>query len=107
MLHFVILAFFVTRFLPRDWVGLKWPVFRPMIKCGQQSLEVFCSGVFLAVIAHLILVEVSGGIWMQILVSATGIAADDRARLLPFMVEKRPTRRPRKKLRRCTTSLTL
>jgi hypothetical protein len=74
VLHLVILAFFVTRFLPRDWVGLEWPVFRPMIKCGQQSLEVFCTGVFLAVIAHVILVLVSGSIWMQILVSAAGIA---------------------------------
>ena len=74
VLHFVILAFFVTRFLPRDWAGLEWPIFRPMIKCGQQSLEVFCSGVFLAFIAHLILVEVSGSIWMQVLVSAAGIA---------------------------------
>ncbi|WJR79364.1 OpgC domain-containing protein [Bradyrhizobium sp. NP1] len=74
VLHFVVLAFFVTRFLPRDWAGLEWPVFRPMIKCGQQSLEVFCSGIFLAVIAHLILVEVSGSIWMQIVVSTAGIA---------------------------------
>jgi hypothetical protein len=74
VLHFVILAFFVTRFLQRDWAGLEWPIFRPMIKCGQQSLEVFCSGVFLAFIAHLILVEVSGSIWMQVLVSAAGIA---------------------------------
>jgi hypothetical protein len=74
VLHFVVLAFFVTRFLPRDWAGLQWPVLRPMIKCGQQSLEVFCTGVFLAVIAHLVLVEVSNSIWMQILVSAVGIA---------------------------------
>ncbi|MBR0796835.1 OpgC domain-containing protein [Bradyrhizobium jicamae] len=74
VLHFVVLAFFVTRFLPKDWAGLQWPVFRPMIKCGQQSLEVFCSGVFLAVIAHLVLVEVSDSIWMQIVVSAIGIA---------------------------------
>ena len=74
VLHFVILAFFVTRFLQRDWAGLEWPIFRPMIKCGQQSLEVFCSGVFLAFIAHLILVEASGSIWMQVLVSAAGIA---------------------------------
>jgi len=74
VLHFVVLAFFVTRFLPRDWAGLHWAIFRPMIKCGQQSLEVFCTGVFLAVIAHLVLVEVSGSIWMQIVVSAAGIA---------------------------------
>ena len=74
LLHFIILAFFITRFMARDWPGLEWPIFRPMIKCGQQSLEVFCFGVFLAVLAHVVLVEVSNTIWMQIVVSAVGIA---------------------------------
>ncbi|MBR0834812.1 OpgC domain-containing protein [Bradyrhizobium manausense] len=73
IVHFVVLAFLVTRFMPRDWAGLKWPVFRPMIKCGQQSLEVFCSGIFLAFIAHLLLVEVSDTVWMQIVVSVAGV----------------------------------
>jgi hypothetical protein len=74
LLHFIILAFFITRFMARDWPGLRWPIFRPLIKCGQQSLEVFCSGVFLAVLAHVVLVEVSNTIWMQIVVSVVGIA---------------------------------
>ena len=74
LVHFIVLAFFINRFLPRDWPGLQWPVFRPLIKCGQQSLEVFCVGVFLAVGAHVALVEVSGAIWMQIVVSVVGIA---------------------------------
>jgi hypothetical protein len=73
LLHFIILAFFITRFMARDWPGLEWPIFRPMIKCGQQSLEVFCFGVFLAVLAHVVLVEVSNTIWMQIVVSVVGI----------------------------------
>ncbi|MGL3211208.1 OpgC domain-containing protein [Bradyrhizobium sp. BR 1433] len=73
VLHFIVLAFFVTRFLPREWPGYEWPIFQPIIKCGQQSLEVFCTGVFLAVIAHVLLVEVSGSIWMQIAVSIVGI----------------------------------
>jgi hypothetical protein len=60
--------------MPRDWPGLRWPAFRPVIKCGQRSLEVFCFGVFLAVLAHVALVEGSDGIWMQILVSVAGIA---------------------------------
>ena len=34
----------------------------------------FCFGVFLAVLAHVVLVEVSNTIWMQIVVSAVGIA---------------------------------
>jgi hypothetical protein len=73
LVHFIVLAFFITRFLPRDWRGLEWPIFRPLIKCGQQSLEVFCVGVFLAVGAHVVLVEVSDAIWMQIAVSVVGI----------------------------------
>ena len=68
------MCIFIARFIPRDWPGLQWPAFRPLIKCGQQSLEVFCFGVFLAVSAHVLLVEVSNDIWMQILVSTIGIA---------------------------------
>ena len=72
LVHFIVVAFLIIRFLPHDW-GLEWPVFRPLIKCGQQSLEVFCVGIFLAVGAHVVLVEVSGAIWMQIAVSVVGI----------------------------------
>ncbi len=74
LLHFVVIAFFVVRLLPRDWPGLEWRVFRPAMKCGQQSLEVFCSGIFLSAAAHFILVQVSGAIWMQVLLSVVGIA---------------------------------
>jgi hypothetical protein len=73
LLHFVVFAFFVVRLLPRDWPGLEWRIFRPAIKCGQQSLEVFCAGIFLSFAAHFVLVEISGAIWMQILVSIVGI----------------------------------
>jgi hypothetical protein len=73
LLHFVVFAFFVVRLLPRDWPGLEWRIFRPAIKCGQQSLEVFCSGIFLSFAAHFVLVDISGAIWMQIVVSIVGI----------------------------------
>jgi hypothetical protein len=73
LLHFVVFAFFVVRLLPRDWPGLEWAIFRPAIKCGQQSLEVFCAGIFLSFAAHVVLVEISGAIWMQIVVSIVGI----------------------------------
>ncbi|HAR27775.1 MAG TPA: hypothetical protein DCS46_25905, partial [Bradyrhizobium sp.] len=32
VLHFVVLAFFVTRFLPREWPGYEWPIMQPIIK---------------------------------------------------------------------------
>jgi hypothetical protein len=72
VIHFVIIAFFITRFLPRDWKGLEWPVFQPAIRCGQHSLEVFCVGIFLAFVGHFVLL-LYGGIAMQILVSVVGI----------------------------------
>jgi hypothetical protein len=72
-IHFVIVALLVVRFLLRDWPGLKWRVFRPAIVCGQYSLWVFCFGIFLSFGAHFVLVEGSGALGMQVLVSVTGI----------------------------------
>ena len=73
VIHFVIIAFFVTRFIPRDWKGLEWRGFAPAIVCGQQSLEVFCAGVFLAFVAHFMLI-LHGGFMMQLFVSIAGVA---------------------------------
>ncbi|MCO5129332.1 MAG: OpgC domain-containing protein [Xanthobacteraceae bacterium] len=75
VLHFVIIAFFVTRFLPKDWPGLEWRAFKPVIKCGQQSLAVFCVGVFLSFVAHFLLTMSSGSLLVQIAVSIAGIFA--------------------------------
>jgi hypothetical protein len=71
--HFLALATVTIYFLPRDWPGLRSKILRPAILCGQHSLEIFCLGVFLAFAAHFAKVEISGGIPMQILVSALGI----------------------------------
>jgi hypothetical protein len=73
-LHFVVLALLVARFLPKDWRGLKWAAFDPLIKCGQQSLRVFCVGVFLSFLCYFLLTISSGTILKQVLVSAAGIA---------------------------------
>ncbi len=43
VLHFVVIALLVARFLPKDWKGLQWPCFDPLIKCGQQSCRYFAS----------------------------------------------------------------
>lgn len=74
VLHFVIIAFFVTRFVPKDWPGLEWKIFEPVVKCGQQSLAVFCVGVFLSFVAHFTLIMSSGSFLAQVVVSAAGIA---------------------------------
>jgi hypothetical protein len=74
VLHFIVLASLVARFVPKDWRGLEWPIFRPAIKCGQQSLAVFCVGVFLSFVAHLTLMTSSDSLMAQIFVSAAGVA---------------------------------
>ena len=71
--HFLALAAITVRFLPRDWPGLKSPWLKPLILCGQHSLEIFCLGVFLAFAGHFILAEVGGGAAMHALVSLCGI----------------------------------
>jgi hypothetical protein len=71
--HFLALAAITVRILPKDWPGLKSPWLRPVIRCGQHSLEIFCLGVFLAFAGHFVLAEVSGGAWMHFFVSVAGI----------------------------------
>ena len=74
VLHFIVLAFVVTRFVSKDWRGLEWPIFKPIITCGQQSVAVFCVGVFLSFVGHLALMTGSGSLMAQLTVSAAGVA---------------------------------
>src|SRR6201997_4285786 len=71
--HFLALAAITVRFLPKDWPGLKSPWLRPLILCGQHSLEIFCLGVFLAFAGHFVLAEVSGGAGLHFVISVSGI----------------------------------
>lgn len=47
---------------------------RPFLMCGRHSLHVFCLGILLSVVAHLVLNEYFGGIPLQFAVSAAGVA---------------------------------
>jgi hypothetical protein len=71
--HFLALAAVTLYFIPRDWPGLRSRWLRPMILCGQHSLEIFCVGVFLAFAGHFILAEVGGGAALHALISLGGI----------------------------------
>jgi hypothetical protein len=73
-LHFGALAVLTVQMIGRDWPGLKSQLLRPAILCGQHSLEIFCLGVFLAFTGHIVLVEVSDRVSMQVAISALGIA---------------------------------
>ncbi|HEU0082562.1 MAG TPA: OpgC domain-containing protein [Bradyrhizobium sp.] len=71
--HFLALAAITVRLLPKDWPGLKSLWLRPLILCGQHSLEIFCLGVFLAFAGHFVMAETSGGAGMHVVISISGI----------------------------------
>jgi hypothetical protein len=71
--HFLALAVLAVRFVPAGWPGLKSPWLRPMILCGQYSLQIFCLGVALAFAGYFLLMEISAGIGLHFLVGITGI----------------------------------
>ena len=74
LLSILALAWFVARTLPRDagWLRSAWA--RPIIVCGQHSLPVFCSGIFLSFLARLAMEENDG--WLVMAgVNAVGTVA--------------------------------
>ena len=87
ILHFIVLAGFVTRFMPRHWHGLQWTILQPAIKCGEQSLAVFCVGVFLSFAGHFALMTGSGSLQRRISVSVGRHRHHDPRRLHDLMVE--------------------
>lgn len=73
LLNFLALAHVIVTVFRRDH-----PIFRrtwaePVIMCGQNSLNIFCLGIFLSVLAHFVLSEFDGGIPAQMITSASGL----------------------------------
>ena len=75
LLHFLAMAVLAARFVPRNWRWLMTPVVRGAIRCGQNSLPIYCLGVLLAFAGHMVLVDISDGLAMQVAVSLGGIVA--------------------------------
>jgi hypothetical protein len=71
--HFLALAAITVRFVPAGWPGLTSLWLRPMILCGQHSLEIFALGVFLAFSGYFVLMETNAGLAVHILVGLLGI----------------------------------
>ena len=46
---------------------------RPLVLCGQQSLEIFCLGILLSALGHVVLTEYSARIPVQVFVNAVGV----------------------------------
>jgi hypothetical protein len=75
LLHFSAIAVLAAWLVPRNWRGLTTPVMRSAIRCGQNSLPIYCLGVLLTFASHVVLLDISDGLAMQIALSLAGIAA--------------------------------
>jgi len=74
LLHFIALAIVVVRLTERKWHSPMKPWMTAMIRCGENSLAMYCFGVLLSFMGRAVLVEFSGTIAMQVAVSIAGIA---------------------------------
>lgn len=75
IVHFLALALVVAWLVPRNAPALGSPLLRPVSVCGERSLEVFCTGIFLSFVGYLLIELVSGSVAFQLLVSMAGVAA--------------------------------
>jgi hypothetical protein len=70
----LVLALLVARLVGPQAKFLAGAAARPFIMCGQHSLHIFCLGILLSTIGRLVINEFLGGILLQFVVSAAGIA---------------------------------
>jgi hypothetical protein len=74
LVNFLALAYLAAYLIKPGAVWLASAATRPVIRIGQNSLYIFCMGIFLSYLGHLVLVEISSRIVVHLGVSAAGIA---------------------------------
>jgi hypothetical protein len=94
LLHFFALAILAVWLVPRNWRGLTTPVMRGAIRCGENSLAIYCLGVLLALASHIALVDLSDGLVMQIALSLAGILVMIAAATLLSSIRIKPRQQP-------------
>ena len=94
LLHFIALAILAVWLLPRNWRGLTTPVMRGAIRCGENSLAIYCLGVLLALASHIALVNISDELAMQIALSFAGILVMIAAATLLSSIRIKPRQQP-------------
>ena len=94
VLHFLALAILAVRFVPHTWRGLMTPVMRGAMRCGENSLPIYCLGVLLAVASHVALLDISDGLPMQIALSLGGILMMIIAAMLLNSIRIKPKWQP-------------
>lgn len=75
LVPFFALVLVVGALVPPQAKFLRSAMARPLLLCGQQSLQVFCLGIVLSALGHFVLSEYEGGALAQIAITVAGIAA--------------------------------
>lgn len=73
LLHFIALACIATRLMPRSWRGSSSLLAIALIRCGENSLTIFCLSILLSLIGTVVMENTSGTVLMQVLISVAGI----------------------------------
>jgi hypothetical protein len=63
----------VAIIIPANTAFLRSLAAKPLVLCGQQSLEIFCLGILLSALGHFVLSEYDSAIRIQLLVNLAGI----------------------------------
>lgn len=72
-LNVLALALLVARLIAPQSGFMASRFAKPFVMCGRHSLHIFCLGILLSIIAHLIINELFGGVVLQIVVALAGI----------------------------------
>jgi len=67
---------------------------RGAIRCGQNSLPIYCLSVLLAFVSHMVLLEISNGLAMQIALSVGGIMVLIASATLLNLIGTKPRQQP-------------
>ena len=73
LVHFLALAYLANHWIAPDAKFLESWLARPLVVCGQNSLSVFCVGIFLSFTGDFILLELDGTFTTQVAVGVGGI----------------------------------
>ena len=95
LFHFLALAAVVSRLTPPDWHGLMKPWMTAMIRCGENSLSMYCLSVLLSFVGFVILTQISESFAMEAAVSIAGIALMIAAATVTTWEAKRDRRGPK------------
>jgi hypothetical protein len=74
LIPFFALVVLIAMLVPPHARFLSHRMARPLITAGQQSLEIFCLGILLSALAHVLINELGYGLVLRLAVNALGIA---------------------------------